>query len=134
MLMLSPKSAIVRVLIVDDHDLTRYYLKVAFSAQENIQLVGLATNGEEAIEMVKSCHPHVIVLDLQMPVMDGWIASGKIKAISPHIQIVAYSSIEESRIKQTKAMPSFDEVCKKDIPTSELIAIVRELGLKAEYD
>ncbi|HLP89973.1 MAG TPA: response regulator transcription factor [Nostocaceae cyanobacterium] len=118
----------LRVLVVDDHELTRLTLQLAFSTQENIQVVGLATNGKEAIEMVKRCHPDVIILDLQMPVMDGWSASGQIKAISPNTRIVAYSSVEEAQIQQTKAMPSFDDVCQKDTPTTELIALVKQLG------
>ncbi|GCL37047.1 MULTISPECIES: response regulator transcription factor [Sphaerospermopsis] len=129
--MLSCESFSLRVLLVDDHELTRLTLQFAFSAQENMQVVGLASNGQEAIEMVKSSHPDVIVLDLHMPVMDGWRASGYIKSISPNTQILAYSSIDDAHLQQTKAMPSFDEVCKKDVPTTELIALVRQLGQRA---
>ncbi|WP_427162749.1 response regulator [Aliinostoc sp. HNIBRCY26] len=131
MLMISCESSTLRVLVVDDHELTRLTLQLAFAGQENIQVVGSASNGQEAVEMVKSCHPDVIVLDLQMPVMDGWIASGEIKAISPHTQILAYSSVEEAFLPDKKTMPNFDEVCKKDVPTSELIALVRQLGQSA---
>ncbi|BAY09743.1 response regulator [Calothrix sp. NIES-2098] len=132
MLMLSCESSTLRVLVVDDHELTRLTLQLAFSCQENIQVVGLAKNGQEAIEMVKRYHPDVIVLDLQMPVMDGWSASSHIKAISPQTQILAYSSIEDASLQQTKAMPSFDDFCRKDVPTTELIALVRQLGNRVE--
>jgi DNA-binding NarL/FixJ family response regulator len=131
MVMLSCELSTLRVLLVDDHELTRLTLKLVFSCQENIQVVGLATNGQEAIEMVKLCQPDVVVLDLQMPVMDGWSASTHIKAISPNTQILAYSSVEDVNFLGTKAMSSFDNVCKKDIPTNELIALVRELGKRA---
>ena len=120
----------LRLLVVDDHELTRFSLKLAFSYQENIEVVGLASNGQEAIEMVKSCHPNVIILDLQMPVMDGWTASSQIKAISPKTQILAYSSLGETHLQQTKTMPSFDDVCKKDVPITDLITLVRNLGQK----
>jgi CheY-like chemotaxis protein len=93
--------------------------------------VGLASNGQEAIEMVKDHHPDVIILDLQMPVMDGWSASSYIKAMAPKTQILAYSSVEDVNFQQTKAMPNFDEVCKKDVPTTELIALVRQLGQRS---
>ncbi|BAZ53160.1 response regulator receiver protein [Nostoc sp. NIES-4103] len=131
MLMFPCESSTLRVLVVDDHELTRLTLQLAFSCQENIQVVGLATNGQEAIDMVKNCHPDVIVLDLQMPVMDGWSASSHIKAISPNTQILAYSSVEEANFPQTKLTPKFDDVCKKDVPTTELIALVRQLGQRA---
>jgi DNA-binding NarL/FixJ family response regulator len=131
MLIMSCESTSLRVLLVDDHELTRLSLQLAFSCQENMQVVGLARNGQEAIEMVTSSHPDVIVLDLHMPVMDGWRASGYIKSISPNTQILAYSSIEDAYLQQTKAMSSFDDVCNKDAPTSELIALVRQLGKRA---
>ncbi|MBD6617604.1 response regulator transcription factor [Komarekiella sp. 'clone 1'] len=131
MLMLSCELSTLRVLVVDDHELTRLTLQLVFSGQENIQVVGLASNGEEAIEMVKRCHPDVIILDLQMPVMDGWSASSHIKAISPNTQILAYSSVEDTSILETTAMPSFDNFCRKDVSTTELIALVRQLGQRA---
>ncbi|WP_193197815.1 response regulator transcription factor [Nostoc sp. MG11] len=134
MLMLSCELSTLRVLVVDDHELTRLTLQLVFSGQENIQVVGLASNGEEAIEMVKLCHPDVIILDLQMPVMDGWSASGHIKAISPNTQILAYSSVEDTSILETTAMPSFDNFCRKDVSTTELIALVRQLGQRAGDD
>jgi DNA-binding NarL/FixJ family response regulator len=131
MLMFSCESSTLKVLVVDDHELTRLTLKLAFSGQENIQVVGLASNGQEAIEMVRNHHPDVIVLDLQMPVMDGWSASGHIKAISPHTQILAYSSVEDAHLLDRNTTPNFDDVCKKDVPTKELIALVRQLGQRA---
>ncbi len=128
---LSCKSSTLRVLVVDDHELTRLTLQLIFSAQENIQLVGLASNGQEAIEMVKRYQPDVIILDLQMPVMDGWSASSHIKNIAPKTQIIAYSSVDESRFAETRTTETLDAFCKKDIPTSELVSLVRQLGQRA---
>jgi len=129
--MFSCESSTLKVLVVDDHELTRLTLQLASSGQENIQVVGLASNGQEAIEMVKNHHPDVIVLDLQMPVMDGWSASGHIKAISPHTQILAYSSVEDANLLDVNTAPNFDDFCKKDVPTKELIALVKQLGQRA---
>ncbi|MGB3651315.1 MAG: response regulator transcription factor [Rivularia sp. (in: cyanobacteria)] len=128
MLMLSCEPSTLRVLVVDDHELTRLALQIAFSCQENIQVVGLASNGKEAVEMVEDCSPDVIVLDLQMPVMDGWSASCKIKDISPDTQIIAYSSVEEKYFQETKAMSRVDAFCKKDAPTNELVSLIKRLG------
>lgn len=126
--MLSYQSSTLRVLVVDDHELTRFSLKLALSSQENIELVGLASNGQEAIEMVHRHHPDVIILDLQMPVMDGWCASVHIKEIEPKTQIIAYSSQENPKLKDTNKSDSLDAFCKKDTATPELIKLVRELG------
>lgn len=131
MLMLSYNPSNLRVLVVDDHELTRFSLKLALSCQENIELVGLASNGQEAIEMVERHHPDVIILDLQMPVMDGFSASTHIKDIEPNTQIIAYSSLEDPQSKDTSKTNSLDAFCKKDTATSELIKLVRELGQRA---
>ena len=131
--MLSHEPSKLRILVVDDHELTRLSLQLVFSVQENIHVVGLASNGQEAIDMVKCHQPHVIILDLQMPIMDGWSASNYIKAISPNTQILAYSSIDESYFHNYKTKHKFDEVCTKDISTKELINLVRKLGNKLGY-
>lgn len=129
--MLSCDPTTLRVLVVDDHELTRFSLKLAFSRQENIELVGLASNGQEAIEMVELHHPDVIILDLQMPVMDGWRASIEIKDIDPNTQIIAYSSVEDQMHKDISKTNSLDAFCKKDTATPELIKLVKELGQRA---
>lgn len=126
--MLSCHPSTLRVLVVDDHELTRFTLKLALSRQENIELVGLASNGQEAIEMVKSQQPNVIILDLQMPVMDGWSASTHIKDINPNIQIIAYSSLEDPKLRDLETTTSLDAFCKKDTATTDLIEMIRELG------
>lgn len=122
----------VRVLVVDDHELTRLSLKLALSGQKNIQLVGLASNGQEAIKMVESHHPDVIILDLHMPVMDGWSASNYIKSIDPQTQIIAYSAMEERQAIALQQKTNFDAFCSKETATHELIDLVNELAQKAD--
>ncbi|MFM6180049.1 MAG: response regulator transcription factor [Dolichospermum sp.] len=135
MLMLSHKScnSQLNILVVDDHELTRLSLQLVFSTQENIHVVGLAAHGQEAMEMVKLYQPHVVILDLQMPIMDGWVASYRIKDISPNTQILAYSSVDETSFQQNQTQHKFDKICKKDIRTKELITLVRQLGQQVQY-
>ena len=126
--MLSCQHPILRVLVVDDHELTRFSLKLAFSSQKQIELVGLASNGKEAIEMVERYRPDVIILDLQMPVMDGLSASSYIKSISPTTQIIAYSSVEDPQLEDMSQTAPIDVFCKKDTATKDLINLVKQLG------
>lgn len=128
--MLSFQKSVVRLLVVDDHDLTRFSLKSAFSMQTNIELVGLACNGKEAIEMVEREHPNVIIMDMQMPVMDGLSASAHIKSIEPHTQIIAFSSLEDPQRELVSHNVKVDAVCPKDTATKDLINLVKELGLQ----
>jgi len=126
--MLSCKPSTLKVMVVDDHELTRFCLKLAFSNQNNIELVGLASNGKEAVDMFEQYRPDVVVMDLQMPIMDGWSASTKIKDIEPNTQIIAYSSLEDMKSEDDNSSDCLDAFCKKDTATPELIALVRKLG------
>ncbi|HEY9636981.1 MAG TPA: response regulator transcription factor [Coleofasciculaceae cyanobacterium] len=126
--MLSYQHPALRVLVVDDHELTRFSLKLALSSHKNIELVGLASNGKEAIEMVERHRPDVVILDLQMPVMDGLSASSYIKSIEPNIQIIAYSSVDDPQIEVMSQTAPIDVFCKKDTATKDLINLVTQLG------
>ena len=129
--MLSCQNPVLRVLVVDDHELTRFSLKLALSNQRDIDLVGLASNGKEAIAMVERYHPDVVILDLQMPVMDGLSASTHIKGINPNTQIIAYSSVDDPQIEVMSQTARVDFFCKKDTATKDLINIVKELGSRS---
>jgi two-component system, NarL family, vancomycin resistance associated response regulator VraR len=125
---LSCERPVLRVLVADDHELTRFSLKMALRSHSGIELVGIATNGLEAIEYTRAFCPDVVILDLQMPVMDGLSAAGKIKSICPGIQILAYSSLEDSRVDQLLRDSVIDSVCRKDTATAEIISRVKLLG------
>lgn len=118
----------VRVLVVDDHELTRFSLSLALRSQADVELVGLASNGQEAIDMVGQHHPDVIILDLQMPVLDGLSASTHIKSIYPNIKILAYSSLEDPQTEVMVQTAKIDAFCKKDTNTGDLIDLVKQLG------
>ncbi|MBE9130001.1 MULTISPECIES: response regulator [unclassified Coleofasciculus] len=126
--MLYCEKPVLKVLVVDDHDLTRFSLKVALATQSNIDVVGLASNGKEAIAMVERYYPDVVILDLQMPIMDGLTASSYLKRLKPDIQIIAYSSVEDLQTKDIQQTAPIDAFCKKEAATQDLIALVKELG------
>jgi len=132
--MLSCQNSVLRVLVVDDHELTRFSLKLALQGEQNIELVGLASNGLEAIEMVERYHPDVIILDLQMPIMDGLSASIHIKTLNPMTRIIAYSSVDDPQVEVMSQTARIDAFCKKDTATDDLIALVKDLGERVSSD
>jgi DNA-binding NarL/FixJ family response regulator len=123
----------VRVLVVDDHELTRFSLSLALKSQPDIELVGLASNGFEAVELAKQEQPDVIVLDLQMPVMDGLSASSHIKAISPATRILVYSSLEDPQTEVIIQTAPVDAFCTKDTSTLCLIETIRQLSRQSNF-
>ncbi len=132
--MLICERPVLRVLVADDHELTRYSLKLALKGQEGIELVGLAMDGKEAIALVKRHRPDVVILDLQMPNLDGMSAASEIKRMFPDIQILAYSSLEDPKLDSMLREATISEFCRKDTSTADLISRVRQLGLPlAEY-
>jgi DNA-binding NarL/FixJ family response regulator len=80
-----------RVLIVDDHRVFRDGLKLVINHQSDMEVVGEAENGENAIALTRELLPDVVLMDVKMPVMDGAEATGRILAEMPGMKILAMS-------------------------------------------
>jgi DNA-binding NarL/FixJ family response regulator len=80
-----------RILIVDDHTLFRDGLKMLINHEADMEVVGEAENGQQAIESARGLQPDVILMDVKMPVMDGIEATRRILAEMPGIKILALS-------------------------------------------
>jgi two-component system vancomycin resistance associated response regulator VraR len=130
-MMLSCHSSFMRVLIVDDHELTRSSLRLLLSSQKNIELVVLASNGLEAIELVKRYSPDVVILDLQMPIMNGLNAASQMKCIAPNTRIIAYSSVEDPQVEVMSQTAPIDIFCRKEVSNETLIQLVNQLGQRS---
>ncbi|MGF1482425.1 MAG: response regulator transcription factor [Cyanophyceae cyanobacterium] len=120
------------VLVVDDHELTRISLKLLLSRQQNIRVVGSASNGKEAVELAKQFPPDVAILDLQMPVMDGLSAAYEIKKLNRHTQVIAYSCVEDPQAEVMSQTVPVDLFYPKDISSEILLNSVLRLGRQAQ--
>jgi two-component system, NarL family, response regulator LiaR len=83
----------VRVLIADDHGVVRQGLTMYLGLDPEIEVIGEAANGKEAVTMAGDLEPDVVLMDLLMPVMDGIEATGEIKARTPEVEVVALTSV-----------------------------------------
>ena len=81
----------IRVLLVDDHERVRDALRDLLQSYPNLSLVGEASNGEEAVRLVRELSPSVVVMDINMPKLNGIDATMKIKTSYPHVVIVGLS-------------------------------------------
>ena len=83
-----PKARSIRVLVVDDHAMVRQGLRCALECYPSIEVVGEASDGEQAVECVAKVQPTVVVMDIVMPKMDGIASTRLIKAQYPQIAVV----------------------------------------------
>jgi NarL family two-component system response regulator LiaR len=88
----SPRT---RILIADDHPLVREALSRVFSNQKDMEVVGEAADGEEAVEMASRLKPDVLVMDIMMPKVDGLEATRRIKRLVPNVAILILTAYDD---------------------------------------
>jgi DNA-binding NarL/FixJ family response regulator len=117
----------IKILIADDHHVVRRGLVFFLKTQEQIEVVGEAGNGKEAVELARILNPDLILMDLIMPEMDGIQATRMIKAEKPEIKILMLTSFadQEHVIPAIEAGASGYQL--KDIQPDELVASIRKI-------
>ena len=115
----------IRVLVVDDHQLVRAGLITLLEAAPDIQVAGEAANGQQAIEAAAATTPDVVLMDLSMPVLDGVAATRLLLAERPDTRVVALTSFSDrQRVTDILAAGATGYVL-KDCRPDELLAAVR---------
>jgi signal transduction histidine kinase/ActR/RegA family two-component response regulator len=121
---ISDKLGVVRLVFVDDHAVIREGLITLVAGQPNIEVVGEAADGRQALELARNLHPHVIVMDVSMPVMDGVEATRRIKAEMPHVRVIALSMFEEHEINQRMREAGAEAFISKNASAAELLSAI----------
>ena len=88
----------VRVMIADDHPIVREGLRAVLAGQPDIELVGTAASGREAVDMAAACSPHVIVMDLHMPELDGVQATKAVLAADPEVAVLVLTMFDDDEM------------------------------------
>ena len=116
----------IRVLIVDDHDVVRQGLATFLELHDDIELVGEASNGVEAVEMAGQLLPEVVLMDLVMPEMDGIAATEKIHASYADIKVIVLTSFTDD----DKVFPAIKAGAAgyllKNVAPADLVASIRD--------
>jgi DNA-binding NarL/FixJ family response regulator len=85
----------IRILIADDHSVVREGLKMFLALDSELEVVGEASTGAQALELAHELHPDVVLMDLLMPVMDGIAATAAVRKELPDVEVVAVTSVLE---------------------------------------
>lgn len=111
----------MKVLVVDDNEDSRFLLRKRLGNKRQFQIVGEASNGSEAVDLVQELEPDIVIMDVRMPGMGGVEATRQIKERFPHISVLAYSAFGD--LEQMDAMREAGAVgyVLKDAPAEELI-------------
>jgi DNA-binding NarL/FixJ family response regulator len=123
----------IRLLIVDDHHVVRRGLVFFLQTQDDIEIVGEASNGIEAIELASKLNPDIILMDLVMPQMNGIEATKRIKRLFPEMKILMLTSFSD----QDHVIPALEAGATgyqlKDIEPDQLVRSIRNI-VKGEHE
>ena len=115
----------IRIMVVDDHAVVRSGLTAFLTVMPDLEMVGEAENGEQAVVRAELLKPDVILMDLMMPVMDGVSAIRAIKTRIPFIQILALTSFQEDELVQNALKAGAIGYLMKNVSARELAAAIR---------
>lgn len=115
----------IRLLIVDDQSLVRQGLKAMLSLEPDLEIVGLADKVESAIALVEDLQPDMVLMDLQMPVMNGNTAIGIIRERFPNTKVLVLSTYDNDRDVAQAIRAGAKGYLLKDMPSQELVDAIR---------
>ncbi|PGC66753.1 histidine kinase [Bacillus toyonensis] len=119
------KDGLIRLLIVDDQPFVRESLSTLLDRYEDINVVGLAEDGDQAIDLCGRLQPHVVLMDLDMQQMDGVEATKKIKQQWPHIRVLIFTTFQDTKQALDSLRNGADGFLLKSIETLELANTIR---------
>lgn len=115
---------IVRVLLVEDHALMRRGMKGQFALEVGFSVVGEAVDGAEAVELAQQLEPDLVLMDIDLPVMDGITATQRIKSARTTTRILALSAFDNDTQVMGMLAAGADGYCLKSIEWEQLIAVI----------
>jgi DNA-binding NarL/FixJ family response regulator len=115
----------VRVLLADDHQVLREGLAAILAAQKDIELVGQAADGQEAVERARTLRPDVVVMDITMPKLSGIEATRRISAELPAVQVIGFSVQQQEHWARALRQAGAVACLCKGAPMDELVGAIR---------
>lgn len=115
----------VRILLVEDHALMRRGLKGQFALEAGFEVVGEAADGAQAVQLAAHLEPDVVLMDIDLPIMDGITATQKIKTDRSATRILALSAFDNDTQVMGMLAAGADGYCLKSIEWEQLIAVIQ---------
>ena len=115
----------VRLVVVDDHPVVRAGIVGLLAGEPDLEIVGEAADGAQAVELVARVVPDVVLMDLRMPVMDGATATGQILATTPGVRVVVLTTYESDADILRAVEAGATGYLLKDAPQQDLVEAVR---------
>lgn len=119
----------ITVLLTDDHAIVRQGVRAFLETQPDIKVIGEAGSGEEAIPLCESLAPDIVLMDLLMPGMGGVEATRRVKAISPHTQVIVLTSYHEDEHVVPAIRAGALSYLLKDAAPGEIAAAIRKAAV-----
>jgi DNA-binding NarL/FixJ family response regulator len=117
----------LRVLIADDHRLFAEALEAILAADERIEVVGQASDGSEAVELARTLSPDVVLMDVSMPVLDGFEATREIRAADEDVRVLMLTGSNSRADVDRSREVGASAYITKDRIASELVAAIVEV-------
>jgi DNA-binding NarL/FixJ family response regulator len=117
----------IRVLLADDHTIVRFGLRMLLESADDIEVVGEAANGRDAVDLAQQLTPDVAVLDVIMPQLNGLDAARRIARESPRTKILILSSYAHDHFVEQALAASVSGYLTKETAASELIRAIRSI-------
>jgi DNA-binding NarL/FixJ family response regulator len=121
------------ILVVDDHAATREEMRALIEDQRDLKVVGVATNGEDAVRQVERRNPGLVVMDVVMPAMNGIDAARAIRASGSTIPILALSNHIGAGLVEAALAAGMSGYVRKDQACEELIPAIRAIAAGKRY-
>jgi len=123
----------IRILLADDHAVVRQGFKMILSAQPDMEIVGEAGNGREAVELAEKLRPEVVVMDVSMPELNGIEATRRLASSTPHTRVVALSVHKDSVYVREILRAGARGYLLKESVAGDLVAAVRAVASGEGY-
>jgi DNA-binding NarL/FixJ family response regulator len=121
----------IRVLLVDDQALVRRALRARFQLEADLEVVGEASSGTEALALAQVLTPNVILMDVEMPEMDGIAATAALRRISPRSAVVMLSIHDDAPTRERARAAGAIALVEKRGATVALLAAIRQAAEQA---